>query len=154
MKYVRVPINIRPVILAVLIVVAILFAGYIPAINTAEAQSDILLERRLSQIEQRFYTLESRLSRIEQAPSALPQSPSLNRSDVEISNLRALLDAQRLQMEALRMRADDLECGLARVDERTLTPAAREARRRTSPDGTEQCRADPNTPVKLMARER
>jgi hypothetical protein len=152
MKYVKLLLNTRPVVFALAIGVVILFAGYLPWINTAEAQNDILLERRLSQIEQRFYMLESRLSRIEQAPSVLPQSPSLTRNDVEVGNLRALLDAQRLQMEAVRMRVDDLECGLARVDERTLTPAAREARRRTSPDGTEQCRANTNTPVKLMAR--
>ena len=142
----------RACVFVVVITVVMLCAGYLPGVNTAEAQTDVLLDRRLTQIEQRFYMLESRLSRIEQAPSVLPQSPALNRSDVEISNLRALLDAQRLQIEGLQMRVDDLECGLARVDERTLTPTAREARRKAGADGTEQCRANPNVPVKLMVR--
>ena len=151
MRYEKLTQIIRPLIFAIIIAAAFIFTGFLPGTKTAEAQTDLLLERRLSQIEERFYLLESRLSRIEQDPSVLPQSPSM-RNDTEISYLRSQIDAQRVQMDALRMRIGDLECGLARVDERTLTPAARDARRRTQPDGTEQCRADPNVPVKLMAR--
>ena len=140
---------IRLLVVAASLAFAIFFADNLVGIKTADAQTDLLLERRLSQIEQRFYLLESRLSRLEQTPSILPQSP--NRNDAEIGYLRTQLDAQRAQIEGLRMRISDLECAAARLDERTLTPAARQARR-SNPDGTEQCRSNPTAPVKLMAR--
>lgn len=140
---------VRLIVVGALAAFAIVFADDLVGTKTADAQTDLLLERRLSQIEQRFYLLESRVSRLEQVPSILPQSP--NRTDSEISLLRTQLDAQRVQMDALRMRINDLECAVARLDERTLTPAARQARR-AAPDGTEQCRSNTSDPVKLMAR--
>jgi uncharacterized protein YceH (UPF0502 family) len=141
----------RLFLFAVAIGAASLFSGFLPANNTAEAQTDLLLERRLSQIEQRFYLLESRLSRLEQNSSPLfPQSST--RSDTEISLLRSQIESLSVQIDALRMRIGDLECGLERVDERTLSPAAREARRKADPTPNDPCRANPNLPVRLMSR--
>lgn len=141
----------RLFLFAVLIAAAFLFSGFLPANNTAEAQTDLLLERRLSQIEQRFYLLESRLGRLEQTSSPVfPQSST--RTDTEISLLRTQIESLSAQIDALRMRIGDLECGLERVDERTLTPAAREARRKADPTPNDPCRANPNAPVRLMAR--
>jgi hypothetical protein len=140
----------RLFVFALVIGGAWLFGGYMAGGNRAEAQTDLLLERRIGQIEQRFYMLESRLNRLEQAPSILPQSPS--RSDADVELLRTQMQALSVQMEGLRMRIGDVECGVAKLDERTLTPAARDARRKAGADGTEPCRANPNAPVRLMAR--
>ena len=113
--------------------------------RTVSAQSDILLSRRIDQVEQRFYTLESRMSRIEQeARRPAVTSPTIiDNSAVEIQYLRT-------QIESLRARLGEVECGLLKIDERTLTAAARAARTRSG--DPEPCRRDPNTPVQLSAR--
>src|SRR5215212_7921382 len=92
----------RLFVFALVIGGAWLFGGYMAGGNRAEAQTDLLLERRIGQIEQRFYMLESRINRLEQAPSVLPQGPS--RGDAEISLVRTQIEVLSAQMEALRMR--------------------------------------------------
>src|SRR3712207_5062758 len=78
--------------------------------TTALAQNDPLLERRVSQLEQRFYTIETRISRLEQEsrlPSITPRTNT--RNDTEISLLRT-------QIDTLQLRLRELECGVVRVD--------------------------------------
>ncbi|MFN6962922.1 MAG: hypothetical protein ACK4S4_04060 [Pyrinomonadaceae bacterium] len=121
--------------------------------TAVSAQNDTYLQRRIDQIEQRFYMLESRLNSVEQQ-SRFPGTTigSGSRVDSELSTMRTQLDLLRLQLDDLRLRVGEIECGLAKIDERTLTPAAREQRRRAAADSTEPCRANPNAPVKFSAR--
>jgi len=117
---------------------------------TVQAQSPIL-EQRLSQVEQRFNYIESRLNRLESEsryPGVLPNTSS--RNNPEVGLLRTQVDAMRTDIDSLRGRIGELECALLKLDERTLTPAARSARRPGS--SSEPCRTNTSAPVKLSAR--
>ena len=115
-------------------------------IPVALAQSDQFLSRRVDQVEQRFYSLESRIGRIEQQQTrpAVTQ-PIFSSNETEISMLRS-------QVDSLRLRVGEAECALLKLDERTLTPAARQARSRAIAAGTEVCRQNPGSPIQLSAR--
>ena len=120
--------------------------------TTVYAQQEAMLDRRISQVEQRFYYLETRLDRLETAsryPGTLPGSSTI--SQVQISQMRTDLDSVRAEIDSLRTRVGEVECGLLKVDERTLTPAARQ-RRRSLQGQTEPCRANPDGPITLSAR--
>lgn len=117
------------------------------------AQTDIMLERRVSQVEQRFYYIESRLNQLENQaryPGVLPGTASPNQ--LQLGQLRTELDTLRTQIDSLRSRVGEVECGLLKVDERTLTPAARQDRRRSTVDTSEPCRTNPDSPVRLSVR--
>ena len=106
-----------------------------------EAQSDIFLSRRIDQVEQRFYSLESRLNRIEmesRQPSIGAVRPAGN--DVELQYLRT-------QIDSLRTRLGEAECGLLKLDERTLTAV----QRRTTA-GAEPCRKNWGDRIMLSVR--
>jgi hypothetical protein len=125
-----------------------LLGGELPP--TAHAQS-ALLEQRLNQVEQRFNYIESRLNRLESEsryPGVMPNTSS--RSNTELSLMRTQLDSMRTDIDSLRSRTGELECAVLKLDERTLTPAARATRK---PGGTsEPCRTNTGTPVRLSAR--
>jgi TolA-binding protein len=111
------------------------------SVPTASAQTDLYLSRRVDQVDQRIYSLESRLNRLESTssrPSIVPQASNTN--EVEIQFLRT-------QLDGLRTRIGELECGVLRLDERTLTAARKQATRSTEP-----CRQDPAAVIKLSAR--
>jgi hypothetical protein len=55
-------------------------------------------------------------------------------------------------MDTLNRRLADVECGLLKVDERTLTQAARDMRRRGREDENEPCRLNPSTAIRLSSR--
>jgi hypothetical protein len=118
------------------------------AANLANETQDLTsLERRISLIEQRFYSVETSINRLEQQSrlSAGVQSPSTGDRSLEINLLRG-------EIETLQRRLSEIECGLTRLDERTLTPTAREARRRTSTGNTDPCRLNADVPLKLSTR--
>ena len=105
------------------------------------------IESRLSQMEQRFYSVEASIRGLEQQ-SRLSSSTTGNAGsarDPEVGLLRA-------EIEALRLRLAEIECGLARVDERTLTPAAREARRKSAGRIGDACRLNADAPLRLPTR--
>ena len=129
--------------------VAVLIYGGISACFEEKAlaqQQDPFLSRRIDQMEQRFYTIESRLNRIETDTRPTLSSPPRvsNNNDLEIQFLRQ-------QVDGLRARLGEAECGLLHVDERTMTPAARAARTKAATN-TDPCRRDPGNPVILSAR--
>ena len=113
---------------------------------TAQSQ-DPFLSRRIDSLEQRLYGIESRISRVEQdvrSPSII--SPRIGSdNDAQIRLLQSELDN-------LRLRVGEAECGLAKVDERTLTTASRTARVKAAPGKTDICRQDRDTAVQLSAR--
>ena len=114
--------------------------------TTAFAQQDPFLSQRLSRIEQRFTTIESRLSQLEQQSrySATTSDTSSSR-ETEIRLLRS-------QIDALQLRAAEIECGLIRLDERTLSNTSRQAERKSGAGKGDICRQNPNVPLQLSAR--
>src|SRR6476620_2470858 len=80
---------------------------------TAHAQTDPFLSRRVDVIEQHLYTLESRVNQANMSrPSVVPPLPSIIQNDV---------DSLRTAVEGLRIRLGEVECGVLKLDERTLT---------------------------------
>ena len=115
--------------------------------DAPKAQDTIHLERRISLLEQRFYSVETSINRLEQQAS-LSQRPTLTQPggrEMEVNLLRA-------EMETLRRRLVEVECGLVKLDERTATPAARETRRRANASSTDPCRLNAESPVQLSTR--
>jgi len=103
------------------------------------SQQDVIrLESRFSQLETRLNFIDNRLRGIEQQ-SRLSDSRGVSQTDW------ALL---RSEFQALQQRVAEHECALAKLDERTLAPNARAARRR--PDtASDPCRANFDLPIRL-----
>lgn len=132
----------------VLIVVLCLVIGVMATISrgnsataAAEPQDVMSLDRRLSSLEQRFYMVESNISRLQtylstQRPPVSP--PSTTDRDILL---------MREEIQRLSLRVNELECGLAKLDERT-TPASR---RNTTDKPTDPCRMNVTTPIHLSA---
>lgn len=137
----------RPLALA-LVAAAAFYAGR-PAGGTGEAaapapQDLIRVESRLGQLEQRFYAVESSIRGLEQQSRVSSAAPRPGARDPEVGLLR-------MEVESLRRRLAEVECGLSRVDERTLTPEAREARRKSGA-AADPCRLDADAAPRPPAR--
>jgi hypothetical protein len=116
------------------------------------AQTDMMVERRISQVEHRFNYLESRLNQLEnhsRYPSVLPGGSTSG--TLQASQMRTELDTLRSQLDSVRARVGEVECGLLKVDERTLSQAERDARRRAAATN-DPCRNQPTKPVSLSVR--
>ena len=109
----------------------------------APPQDAIRLETRINQLEQRLYTMETSIRMLEQQ-SRIGSVSSRTVSPEEVAALRA-------EVQLLGLRLNDYECAIAKLDERTLTPAARAARIRSGPR-SEPCRLSADTPVRLPDR--
>jgi len=107
-------------------------------------QDAIRLESRINQLEQRLYTMESSIRMLEQQSRA----GSMTSRTVRPEDLAAL----QAEMQSLQLRLADYECAIAKLDERTLTPAARASRLRSGAPRTEPCRLNADTPVRLPER--
>ena len=103
------------------------------------------IESRLSQLEQRFYSVEVSIRGLEQQSRISSLNTGRTERDTEVSLLRT-------EVETLHRRLAEVECGLARVDERTLSAAAREARRKTETGAGDPCRLNSGAPLRLSAR--
>ena len=118
----------------------------------AMAQDTVVLDRRLNMLEQRFYSMESRMSRLEQqmsmlqrvvpAPAPTPSQPVRD----------PVTDLLRNEVESMKVRIAELECGILRLDERTLSVATKETRRRAGAQPKDPCRLNTEAPVKLSMR--
>jgi hypothetical protein len=109
----------------------------------APPQDAIRLETRINQLEQRLYTIETSVRTLEQQSRVgMVTSRSVTPED---------LAALRAELQTLELRLADDECGIAKLDERTLTPAAHTARVRSGAR-TEPCRLNADTPVRLPER--
>src|SRR5205809_2524242 len=107
------------------------------------AQDAVYLDRRISTLEMRLSTIESSLRMLEQqAMSSQRMTQAQPNRDPETSLLRS-------EVELLKGRLRELECGLVHLDERTLSVTAREARKRTSVQPSDPCRLNPEAPVQL-----
>ncbi|HEV2835635.1 MAG TPA: hypothetical protein VGW58_09980 [Pyrinomonadaceae bacterium] len=103
-------------------------------------QQVLRLETRINQLEQRLYSIETSMRTLEQQ-SRLAGVTSRDAGQQDVILLRA--EVQRLQQ-----RLGESECALAKLDERTLSPAVREARRKSGvrPDG---CRTNVDAPIRF-----
>ncbi len=114
----------------------------------ADTQDLTSLERRISLLEQRFYGVENSITRLEQQSrlNSGTQMPTSNDRTLEINLLRS-------QIEMLQRRVTEIECGLTKLDERTLNAATREARKRANAiNAADPCRLNAEAPLKLSTR--
>lgn len=119
-------------------------AGDSSASAAAPAAQDISrVETRISLLEQRFRSVELSISRLEQQSRLPTTTPGVATRGEDLNLLRA-------EVDALRRRLAEAECGLLRIDERTLAPAARDDRRRAG--ATDPCRLNSPAPVNLSSR--
>lgn len=136
------------VLVLVSAIAAAAYAGG-PAAGTGEAatppQDVIRIESRLSQLEQRFYSVEASIRGLEQQSRLSDINSGRAARDPEVGLLRA-------EVEALRQRLIEVECGLAKVDERTLNAAAKRARQGPSRGAGDPCRLNADAPVRLPSR--
>ena len=108
-------------------------------------QQDVIrLDARISQLEQRFYTIENSLRTLEQ--QSRMSGMSGRGSGVTPEDIVAL----RSEIQNLQVRVMEDECGLAKIDERTLSAATREARRKAA--GNDPCRLNFDLPLRPPSR--
>ena len=109
-------------------------------ISAAPQQNLIRVEQRVNQLETRLYAIESSIRTLEQQ-SRLTSSSQRGLSVEDVAGLRA-------EVQTLRLRLQEDECALARLDERTLSPAMRRR-----PGGrTDPCRTNTDAPLQLPDR--
>jgi len=110
------------------------------------AQDTMYLDRRINTLEMRLSTIESSLRNLEQqAISSQRTSQGQSYRDPELSLLRS-------EVEILKSRLREMECGLAHLDERTLSVTAKEARKRTGGQLNDPCRLNPEAPLPIVHR--
>ncbi len=110
--------------------------------NDSEQQN---MEFRLNSIEQRVYSIESNMRRLEQQINTFDRRPQIQTSR------NPEIDALRSEVETMKARLREIECGVAHLDERTLSASAKQARRQTEP--SDPCRLNPETPVRFSLRQ-
>jgi hypothetical protein len=112
----------------------------------AQVQDWLTLERRLGAIEQRIYTMEARLNQVERQAISSPRSAATPAGQ----NVEATLLRSELDILSSRLRL--IECGVTRLDERTLAPSAREARRKAGAQAADSCRQNADAPLQFPPR--
>src|SRR5262245_17336203 len=140
----------RNLTVAFAIIVVVLFVGAMNRTGASSSteggtQDTAYLDRRISMLETRLYSIESSLRSLEQQAMLSRSSPAQASRDPEVTLLRS-------EIEILKSRLREVDCGLAHIDERTLSVAAREARRRAFGQVQDPCRLEPERPVELTPR--
>src|SRR5262245_29161275 len=92
-------------------------------VEPAPQQDLIRLENRITQLEQRLYSIDTNVRNLEQQ-SRLAGGSARGVSAEDLARLS-------LEVQALQQRLAEHECSLAKIDERTLTPAMRSARKKS-----------------------
>ena len=106
------------------------------------AQQDVMrLDNRITQLEQRLFAIENNLRNLEQQVR-LASVPVRSANQDELGRLRS-------DLELLQRRVSDHECGLAKLDERTLTPQRRVERKRLGSGDTDPCRMNFEIPLRF-----
>jgi hypothetical protein len=130
--------------IAGLALVALFKIAFAAGTNTAPPpQQDVLrLETRLNQLEQRLYQIDTSIRNLEQQSRLGGASRGVSAQDVELL---------RSQINALQLRLLEDECGLAKLDERTLSAAMRNSRRQSG--RSDPCRVNVDAPLRLPERQ-
>jgi flagellar biosynthesis chaperone FliJ len=129
----------------VAVMVLVTVASMSARVDPTPAQDVIRLETRVNQLEQRLYTMEASIRNIEQQ-ARIANTTSRN-GGVTANDLSQLI----AQLQTLQVRVMEDECALAKLDERTLTPAMRDARRKSGA-AADPCRANAEAPLRLPER--
>lgn len=129
------------------LLVCVLGIGLVMAARTEAGptpQQDVIrLDARVSQLEQRLYTIETSLRTLEQQSRMASMGRGAGVTPDDIVALRS-------EIQTLQVRLMEHECALAKLDERTLTPTAREARRKAA--GDDPCRSNFELPLRPPTR--
>lgn len=129
----------RAVLLVVVIGLGVVTISSAARDNAGPNPQDVIrLEQRMNQLEQRLFSMDTTLRNIEQQ-SRLAGAGRRGVAEEDVVQLRS-------ELLALQQRVADHECALAKLDERTLTPAMRAARRKS---GNDPCRVNSETPIQL-----
>src|SRR4030095_2127074 len=99
------------------------------------------LDRRVSMVEQRLFIIESSIRRLEQQVTMRPTlQPDQTSAETVI-----------LRNEVARLRSEMqlVQCALAKLDERTLSPELRLNRNQSDSSYKDPCRTRPETPIQL-----
>ena len=116
----------------------------------AAGQQDVInLDRRISLLEQRLYSIESRISSVEQQAALSSSQRSTAPAQRDLDSGIGILARE---IEALKLRLKELECGLVRIDERTISASAKDAQKRAGTQSKDPCRQNPESPIKLSTR--
>jgi chromosome segregation ATPase len=110
-------------------------------IDPAPQQDIIRLEQRINQLEQRLFSIENNLRSVEQQ-SRMGSATLRTVNPEDFARLR-------LELNALQQRLAEHECALAKLDERTLSAAIRNARRKSGAGANDPCRQNFDSPVQL-----
>lgn len=113
--------------------------------SVIEPQDASYLDRRISMLENRLGSMESSLRMLEQQTRSQGSATGQTARDPETAVLRS-------ELAILNARMRELECGLVHLDERTLSPAARESQKRIGAQSNDPCRLNPQTPLQLSTR--
>ncbi|HEX5885738.1 MAG TPA: hypothetical protein VFY67_14450 [Pyrinomonadaceae bacterium] len=112
--------------------------------NGPTPQQDVIrLDNRITQLEQLLFSIETSLRTLEQQ-SRITSATARGISPEDVALLRS-------EIQILQRRLADDECALAKLDERTLPPAVREARRKSG-TANDPCRVNVDTPLRLPER--
>ncbi|HEX5887142.1 MAG TPA: hypothetical protein VFY61_00505 [Pyrinomonadaceae bacterium] len=114
--------------------------------NAPVPQQEVFrLETRINQLEQRLIQIDTSIRGLQQQSrlGAGAGSGGVSAQDVQLL---------RTQIQALQIRLAEDECALAKLDERTLSPAMRNSRRQSGVR-SDPCRVNVETPVRLPERE-
>lgn len=130
-----------------LALVAIFKIALASGVNNAPVpqQEVFRLETRINQMEQRLIQIDTSIRGLQQQSrlGAGAASGGVSAQDVQLL---------RTQIQALQIRLAEDECALAKLDERTLSPAMRNSRRQSGVR-SDPCRVNVETPVRLPERE-
>ena len=126
-----------------LALVALFKIALAAGVNNAPApqQEVFRLETRINQLEQRFIQIDTSIRNLEQQSrlGAGTAARGVSPQDVEVL---------RSQIQSLQLRLAEDECALAKLDERTLSPAMRNSRRQSA-GRTDPCRVNVDSPLRL-----
>ncbi len=130
------------VLAAIALIVTLRTTATTGARSELDQQQEVMrLDTRITQLEQRLFSLENTLRTLDQQTRLSATSPR-NVSQDELSRLSS-------DLEALQRRTKENECGLAKLDERTLTPQKRVERKKSGAADTDPCRLNADTPLRL-----
>ncbi|HEU4432881.1 MAG TPA: hypothetical protein VFR51_05750 [Pyrinomonadaceae bacterium] len=131
-------------LVAIAIFAALVVIALGRGVSGAATQDLNSLDRRISMLEQRFYSLETSMNRLQQVlASQRSTNSSASVSDRDVDQLQA-------ELQRLQLRLNEVECGLAKLDERTATASGN--RRGGEARPADPCRQNPNTPLRLPTR--
>lgn len=130
-----------------LALVALFKIALASGVNHAPApqQEVFRLETRINQLEQRLIQIDATLRNLQQQARLGAGAAGRGVSAQEVEILRT-------QIQALQVRLAEHECALAKLDERTLSPAMRNSRKQSGVR-SDPCRINPDTPVRLPERQ-